>query len=259
MIEQRDELPEWTDEERSLLASASLDRPPAGSLPRTLHAATAAALASTAAASSAAAVGATGKAGAFLGLAKPLGVVKWLAIVALAGGTAVGVEAWRSGRIGRHDVTAVTAAAPTSGEPGAAVASPSAPPVAPEVPAKAAPTASAGASTAAPTHGTTTRAGVARTEPSAATQPDLTRDIATLDEARRALRAGRPRDALAALNRYDSEAGRSGALRTEAEVLRIEATAQSGDHARAETLARAFLKRNPKSPYAARVRALLPP
>jgi hypothetical protein len=40
-------------------------------------------------------------------------------------------------------------------------------------------------------------------------------------------------------------------------VLRIDALLRSGNRARATALATAFLARNPKSPYAARVRALL--
>jgi hypothetical protein len=100
------------------------------------------------------------------------------------------------------------------------------------------------------------RAVTARAEASVPSQPDLSRDIAVLDEARRALRSGRARDALAALDRYDAEFGKSAALRVEAHVLRIEALARAGDTARAQTLARAFIKQNPKSPYAERLRAL---
>jgi hypothetical protein len=46
-------------------------------------------------------------------------------------------------------------------------------------------------------------------------------------------------------------------LRVEATALRIEALLRSGKRARATSLANAFLARNPKSPYAARVRALI--
>jgi hypothetical protein len=88
-------------------------------------------------------------------------------------------------------------------------------------------------------------------------QPDISLEIAALDEARTALRQGRAQDALAALDRYGAEFGRNGGLRVEATVLRIDALLRSGNRARATELANAFLARNPKSPYAARVRALL--
>jgi len=206
MIEQRDELPEWTDEEQQLLASARLDRPPGKSLPRTLHAATAAALASTAA-SSAAALGAGSKAGALLGLAKPLGVVKWLAVLTLAGGAAVGVQVWRTNRTGGHELAApFTTSTPARSDASAGTTATPAPPVAaaptePTEPPAPATHAMPEASAAPAPRNPNARPGVARAEPSAAMQPDLTREIATLDEARRALRSGRPRDALTALRR----------------------------------------------------------
>jgi hypothetical protein len=88
-------------------------------------------------------------------------------------------------------------------------------------------------------------------------QPDISLEIAALDEARAALRQGRAESALAALDRYGAEYGKNGSLRVEATVLRIDALLRSGNRARATSLANAFLARNPKSPYAARVRALV--
>ena len=49
----------------------------------------------------------------------------------------------------------------------------------------------------------------------------------------------------------------SGQFRIEAEVMRIEATVAAGDRAGADALALAYLAKNPKSPYEARVRSLV--
>src|SRR5262249_6971779 len=54
-------------------------------------------------------------------------------------------------------------------------------------------------------------------------QPDISLEIAALDEARAALRQGRAESALAALDRYGAEYGKNGSLRVEATVLRIDA------------------------------------
>jgi pheromone shutdown protein TraB len=88
-------------------------------------------------------------------------------------------------------------------------------------------------------------------------QPDISSEIATVDEVRNVLRARQPRAALVALDRYDARFGRVGSLREEAAALRIEALLQSGKRERATTLARAFLAQHAQSPYAARVRALV--
>jgi hypothetical protein len=93
-----------------------------------------------------------------------------------------------------------------------------------------------------------------RTAPS---QPDITREIAAIDDARTALRQGKAAEALAALDRYDAEFTRGGSLHLEATALRIEALIQRGDRARATSLASAFLTSHPKSPYAMRIRALI--
>jgi hypothetical protein len=87
-------------------------------------------------------------------------------------------------------------------------------------------------------------------------QPDISLEIAAMDEARAALRGGRPTEALRALDRYDA-ANAKGSLRVEATALRIDALLRSGQRDRAQSLADAFLARNPKSPYAARIRTLI--
>jgi outer membrane protein assembly factor BamD (BamD/ComL family) len=97
-----------------------------------------------------------------------------------------------------------------------------------------------------------------RREPTAASQPDIALEISAVDTARTALRAGDAAGALAELDRYEGKFGRSGSLAPEAAVLRIEALLVRGDRARAKALADAFLAAHPKSPLAARVRALVP-
>ena len=73
------------------------------------------------------------------------------------------------------------------------------------------------------------------------------------------LRAGHAAAALAALDRYDAKYAKPGSLQVEAAALRIEALARNGDRERAASLAAAFLSRHPRSPYAARIRALVAP
>jgi hypothetical protein len=85
--------------------------------------------------------------------------------------------------------------------------------------------------------------------------PALAEEIARLDGVRRLLADGQGRAALAALRRYAVEHP-EGALRQEAELLRIEAWQRAGQPARARALAGRFLADNPDSPHAPRVREL---
>jgi hypothetical protein len=96
------------------------------------------------------------------------------------------------------------------------------------------------------------------TQPTPApSQPDLTREIASIDAARVALRRGAASEALEALDRYDAEHTHAGSLKLEATALRIEALFSHGDRAPARALAHTFLTRHPKSPYAAAIRKLV--
>ena len=86
----------------------------------------------------------------------------------------------------------------------------------------------------------------------AAPAADLRDQIALIDAARTAVRAGATDKALALLRRYDaSYAG--GAFRPEALALRVEALDQAGRGAEAQALAREFLARYPQSPVAERI------
>lgn len=95
-------------------------------------------------------------------------------------------------------------------------------------------------------------AGVA---PAAPKQASLAEEVAQLQKAKLALKGGNPSQALAELGVYQQRFPRP-MLGAEATVVRIEALSQSGDAARAKSLAEGFLAKNPNSPYAARLRSL---
>jgi hypothetical protein len=82
----------------------------------------------------------------------------------------------------------------------------------------------------------------------------LTRELTILEQVHSALAQHSAGRALQALDEYRAEFPR-GSLQIEAAALRVEAVAQSGDHAQAQRLAQAFLTSFPTSPLCARVRA----
>jgi len=82
----------------------------------------------------------------------------------------------------------------------------------------------------------------------------LAAELALVDGARAALRAGRAQQALRLLDRRDAEHPR-GAFAIESTVLRIEALSRVGERSRAIALGGQFLDRHPNSPLAQRVRA----
>lgn len=92
----------------------------------------------------------------------------------------------------------------------------------------------------------------ASAEPSAS---PLSRELHSLDTARRALADGDPNGALAALDAHDRAFPR-GALRGEAQVIRAEALLARGDTAAARALARELLARDPSGPHARRLHTI---
>jgi hypothetical protein len=238
-------MPEWTDEELAVLRSANGDGPGPRSLSNTLSAVGAAGAVATgvvtakgaALAGSAASTATTVKWGGAAVLAK------WLGIVALGGTVVTGSVAYL-----RH-TTPVAVVAPSSQRAGVALPVRNARVEATSTPEPESVTATETPETTSPSP--SARKGAARA------QPDISLEITALDTARSALRGGRAPEALAALDRYDATFGRSGGLRVEATALRIDALLRSGRRDRAESLASAFLAHNPKSPYAARIRALV--
>jgi hypothetical protein len=246
-----DSLPEWTEEELAVLRSADDDRPPTRSLPATLAAVgVGGALASGAAAAKGASVAAsvgsamtTAKWGTFVVIAK------WAGALALSGAVVTGgVVLLKHSKGGNSAATASEGAqvpSPRAPMYEKALTAPSPALAVPETPSPM-----DGAREPGPPNPLSRRLSVR-------SQPDISLEIAALDEARTALRAGRTTEALGALDRYDTAFARGGSLRVEATALRIEALLRAGSRARATSLAHAFLARNPKSPYAARVRALI--
>jgi len=89
-----------------------------------------------------------------------------------------------------------------------------------------------------------------------ASSPSIAREIAALDVARRLLGSGNPRGALGALDDYEAQV-KTGMLRQEATLLRIEALAGAGEASAARRLAHRFLQNHPHSPHENRVRALV--
>jgi hypothetical protein len=83
-------------------------------------------------------------------------------------------------------------------------------------------------------------------------------ELVLLDRARSAIAAGNPGGGLVVLDEYAAEFPR-GVMAPEASVLRIEALAAAGDHARAKRVAIDFLGANPSSPYAARIESVVGP
>jgi hypothetical protein len=174
---------------------------------------------------------------------------KWViaGAVGLAGGTALVLS--------RSAVAPEAAHAPPSGAPHVAAPVVTSPPEPAEPAGQAAVAAPTDSQASEATPVPAESKDGARASRKAASQ-SIAREIADLDGARRLLGAGDARGALRALDTYDAEA-RSGMLRQEASLLRIEALAAAGDLASARRLARAFLRQHPQSPHEARVRALV--
>ena len=91
-----------------------------------------------------------------------------------------------------------------------------------------------------------------RPAPAPAPAGDLRDQIALIDAARTAVKAGATERALVLLRRYETSYP-GGAFRPEALALRIEALAEGGRAAEARPLAREFLARYPQSPLSDRV------
>ena len=94
------------------------------------------------------------------------------------------------------------------------------------------------------------------TRPLPAETQNLTEELSVLEDARRALSAKDYGLALKTLDAYSRRFPRR-KMGSEATVLRIETLAAKGDDAAAGEIGRAFLRAQPRSPYAKRVRSLI--
>jgi hypothetical protein len=95
----------------------------------------------------------------------------------------------------------------------------------------------------------------ARGAASPASSADLSEQIRLIEAARAGVAARDAGSALAALDSYAAKYPR-GAFGQEAMVLRIRALDQSGDFARATSLAKSFVARFPQSPHVARLKPI---
>jgi len=248
-------LPEWTADELALLRSADDDRPRAQSLPAALAAVGIGGAIASAAAGAQGATLAGGAGGAGTAVtasvaaasgkwAGTLAIAKWIALAAVSATVVTGAAV-----LVQPSATPKRAPAQVSRAP--AIAVKPAPPPASAVPP--------------PDHGAETPSAVAEPAPASSrrakrpspAQPDISSELAALDAAMKNLRSGHATAALAALDRYDASFAQRGRLHVEATALRIEALARAGQRDKAAVLARELLAEHPKSPYAARVRALL--
>lgn len=94
-------------------------------------------------------------------------------------------------------------------------------------------------------------------QPEPTTASSFAEEIALLDRARGALRAGAPERASRVLVQYRRRFAQ-GVLAPEADVLQIEALSASGSSAQAQRLAKQFLAKHPQHPGAARIQQLVP-
>ena len=209
-------------------------------------------------------VGAAAKAMHSLG---GLGVVKWLAIGAVAGFVTVGIPAGFTVRHARPSTEPTSRSIPArqlqqrTGPSAIAIApSPESTPLPSPTavrtrpaPLPVAPSPVPPAPTAGATTGDSRAAGATSGEPPASS---LAREVATLDDARRTLSSGDPAGALRRLNAYSSSFP-AAALGPEATLLRVQALLAAGDRAAAVELAQRFMRANPGSPHAARMAGLL--
>src|SRR6185436_17144522 len=88
------------------------------------------------------------------------------------------------------------------------------------------------------------------------TSRSLAPEIALIDQTRVAIKSGKPQVALALLDRYHHQFP-NGRFAPEANYLRIEALAASGNRKAAETLAQKSLSLGADGPHDKRIRAIL--
>jgi len=136
----------------------------------------------------------------------------------------------------REDTAGATATEATATDPGSAAKVPSAEPGLERLPDRVVPV---------PAEALETRGAA-----------DLAREVALLQRARLALGRGDMRAALAAIDQRDRQFA-GGSLGPEAAVLRVETLVRLGDLGAARAVADGFLSRQPRGPYADRMRALV--
>ncbi|HEY3498305.1 MAG TPA: hypothetical protein VGK73_26605 [Polyangiaceae bacterium] len=184
-------------------------------------------------------------------IASKLGWAKLFAISSLGAAVVApaGYYAWQHARPAEAPVAVVASPAPKTPKPV----------VAPQTSPRELPAAEAVVEPAVETPAAETPSAPAapRVDSRAVSQSALAAELAALDAARSKLGSGDAEGALALLADYSRTYPR-GRLALEAEVLRIDALAKSGQSALATRRAEAFLRRHPNSVLASRVRGYLP-
>ncbi len=242
----------WTEEgatggESALLEASRAERAPAHARARTLRAlgvssvvATTAVTATTASAAPAVSASAMG-----WGL-----VVKVVGVSMLAGGLLAGTLAVRAAHKPVAPPTAPRFAdTPATSAPVARAPAASAPPS-----VSVEPSPSALATENPPHTGIRARPRSPAERPTSAND-HLAREVVALEHAQRALAAHDPAGALRWLDQYRADFP-SGALASDATVLRVQALLAKGDRAGAKALAERYAKDHPDSPYAKRIEDL---
>jgi TolA-binding protein len=229
-----------TDLERRLLGAAAAEEPSLDLSSRMAAAIGISSAAIGAAASTTAATDCVASAGAAAAKAGASVLLPWISagvVVLAVAGVVVGTRMWMP-------------SAPATPPAAPAAVAPAAKPAAPVVPEQAAPAATVEtgpAEAAAP---------AAHRRPAGSKTADLREQIALIDGARTALRAGEGDRALESLRRYHDKYP-AGSFRPEAAALRIEALAKLGRTSEARALAERFIAEHRGSPLAARVARLL--
>jgi len=190
-------------------------------------------------------VGATASSTAAASAITKAGVVKWVVAVALVAGAAVPAERYlRRSAVAPAENTSSAPVTPIAVAP---LAAPS-PVAAPDEPSA---TSNPAPPLVEPTPGGPSNGARSESKPAA---PALSAELGALDAARSKLAGGDASGALTALDAYARNFPH-GKLGLEAEVVRIDALAKSGQTAAARKRAEAFMKRHPDSVLASRVRA----
>jgi hypothetical protein len=186
-------------------------------------------------------VGATASSTAAASAITKASVVKWVVAVALVAGAAVPAAHYLRRSGAAPAVTTSSARVPSSAPVPLVAPSPVAEPGEP----------SATTPTVEPPPSGPANAARSESKPAA---PALSAELGALDAARSKLASGDATGALTALDAYARNFPH-GKLGLEAEVVRIDALAKSGQTAAARKRAEAFMKRHPDSVLASRVRA----
>jgi hypothetical protein len=248
--------------ERALLDAGTSYRSSANARAKTLAAlglAGSAAVAGGAAAAATAAASSSSIGGAAVAASKLTAHLTWAKVVVAAStlGAVAAVPAGYYGwqRLHRDEAAKTMAVAPAPRRAPAVSAAPAPPP---EVPAEAEPAWPVVASDDGPARVEPRRPAATRSASDVRplVSARLRLELAALDAARSALAGGDAADALDLLDRYARSYPR-GRLAVEAEVLRIDAWAKTGRGDIARRRAEAFLRRNPGSVMASRVRGYL--